>query len=177
MSRIISPLSKKISQLTVEEVNLGITKYLENWRAAELEYPTFNNYLLKNITFEGSKKENADQFTIQFSFKVQPEYTNSFGTLHGGVIASLIDILSSFPIAVFDFENRGGVSTDINVTYMNASLSGDVVLIETQCLKSGKFMAFSHTKLFDKNSGKILAMGSHTKFLETKRELVKNSKL
>lgn len=50
--------------------------------------------------------------------KVEEEHTNKFGTLHGGLTATLIDSIST--MALMGTE-RGlpGVSVDMNVTYVS----------------------------------------------------------
>lgn len=58
-----------------------------------------------------------------------------------------------------------GVSTDIHVTYINGAKQGDNVSIEASTVKAGKNLAYLECFLKEKNSGKILAKGLHTKFV------------
>ncbi|OJD18114.1 hypothetical protein AJ78_01832 [Emergomyces pasteurianus Ep9510] len=84
---------------------------------------------------------------VNFELDIQKEHTNRLGILHGGTIASMVDLGGSLAVA-----SRGlfstGVSTDLNVTYLN---SGGKV--------GDKILAFTNTQ------NELLARGSHTKFV------------
>ncbi|KAJ7991942.1 hypothetical protein DPEC_G00289090 [Dallia pectoralis] len=97
-------------------------------------------------------------------FKVEEEHTNRGGTLHGGLTATLVDIISTTAIM---YSERGapGVSVDMNITYMNAAKLGEDVLITAQVLKQGRSLAFATVDLTNKSSGKLIAQGRHTKHL------------
>ncbi|XP_077405121.1 acyl-coenzyme A thioesterase 13 [Vanacampus margaritifer] len=96
--------------------------------------------------------------------KVAEEHTNGFGTLHGGLTATLVDVISTLAIM---YSDRGspGVSVDMNITYVNAAKMGEDVLITAQVLKEGRTLAFSTVDLTSKATGKLIAQGRHTKHL------------
>ncbi|KAL6456907.1 hypothetical protein MHYP_G00338700 [Metynnis hypsauchen] len=96
--------------------------------------------------------------------KVAEEHTNRLGTLHGGLTATLVDVVSTTAIM---YSERGapGVSVDMNITYMNAAKIGEDVLITAQVLKEGRTLAFATVDLINKTTGKIIAQGRHTKHL------------
>ncbi|XP_036422236.1 acyl-coenzyme A thioesterase 13 [Colossoma macropomum] len=96
--------------------------------------------------------------------KVAEEHTNRLGTLHGGLTATLVDVISTTAIM---YSERGapGVSVDMNITYMNAAKVGEDVLITAQVLKEGRTLAFATVDLTNKATGKIIAQGRHTKHL------------
>ncbi|XP_077446409.1 acyl-coenzyme A thioesterase 13 [Stigmatopora argus] len=96
--------------------------------------------------------------------KVEKEHTNGYGTLHGGLTATLVDVIST--MALMNTERGApGVSVDMNITYMNAAKMGEDVLITAQVLKQGRTLAFSTVDLTSKASGKMIAQGRHTKHL------------
>ncbi|XP_068093088.1 acyl-coenzyme A thioesterase 13 isoform X2 [Hyperolius riggenbachi] len=96
--------------------------------------------------------------------QVAEEHTNRGGTLHGGLTATLVDIVST--VALLNTERGApGVSVDMNITYMNAAKIGDSVLITAQILKQGRSLAFATVDLVNKDTGKIIAQGRHTKHL------------
>lgn len=95
---------------------------------------------------------------------MQKEHTNRLGILHGGTIASMVDLGGSFAVA-----SRGlfatGVSTDLNVTYLSSGGKiGDTIRAEVACDKFGKTMAFTSIK-FMNAEGAVVARGSHTKYV------------
>nr|XP_055075586.1 acyl-coenzyme A thioesterase 13 [Misgurnus anguillicaudatus] len=96
--------------------------------------------------------------------KVEEEHTNRGGTLHGGMTATLVDVISTTAIM---YSERGapGVSVDMNITYMNAAKVGEDVLITAQVLKQGRTLAFATVDLTNKENGKMIAQGRHTKHL------------
>lgn len=96
--------------------------------------------------------------------QVAEEHINGVGTLHGGMTATLVDVISTMAIM---YSERGapGVSVDMNITYMNAAKLGEDVLITAQVLKQGKTLAFASVDLTSKATGKMIAQGRHTKHL------------
>ncbi|KAM6899872.1 acyl-coenzyme A thioesterase 13 [Xenentodon cancila] len=96
--------------------------------------------------------------------RVEEEHTNRGGTLHGGLTATLVDVVSTMAIM---YSERGspGVSVDMNVTYMSAAKLGEDVLITAQVLKQGRTLAFATVDLTSKATGKLVAQGRHTKHL------------
>ncbi|XP_029918985.1 acyl-coenzyme A thioesterase 13 [Myripristis murdjan] len=107
---------------------------------------------------------SASPGKVVCQMKVEEEHTNRGGTLHGGLTATLVDVIST---AAIMYSERGapGVSVDMNITYMNAAKIGEDVLITAQVLKQGRTLAFATVDLTNKATGKLLAQGRHTKHL------------
>ncbi|CAI7669235.1 unnamed protein product [Penicillium pancosmium] len=80
--------------------------------------------------------------TVNFELLIQKEHTNRLNILHGGTIASMVDLGGSLAVA-----SRGlyatGVSTDLNV---------------------GKTLAYTNIR-FTNGKGDVVARGSHTKYV------------
>ncbi|KAM3857860.1 acyl-coenzyme A thioesterase 13 [Diretmus argenteus] len=107
---------------------------------------------------------SASPGKVVCEMKVEEEHTNRGGTLHGGLTATLVDVISTTAIM---YSERGapGVSVDMNITYMNAAKIGEDVLITAQVLKQGRTLAFATVDLTNKATGKPIAQGRHTKHL------------
>jgi acyl-coenzyme A thioesterase 13 len=88
---------------------------------------------------------------------------NRAGSLHGGVIATLVDDAGTAAIASADAEGRFGVTTDLCVSYFAAALQGTVTA-RAQVLKPGRTLAFVTVDILDA-SGRLLAQGRMTKFM------------
>ncbi|CAG8491810.1 9917_t:CDS:2 [Paraglomus occultum] len=101
-----------------------------------------------------------------FELTVTGDDCNGLGSLHGGCTASIIDVCSTGAIiaAATKYFVHGGVSNDLTISYVSAAKEGDVVLIECSIIKLGKSLANTHTVIRNKNTGQVVAMGSHTKF-------------
>ncbi|OJJ06836.1 hypothetical protein ASPVEDRAFT_46196 [Aspergillus versicolor CBS 583.65] len=102
--------------------------------------------------------------TVNFELDIQKEHTNRLSILHGGTIASMVDLGGSLAVA-----SRGlyatGVSTDLNVTYLSSGGKvGDKILAEVTCDKFGKTLAYTSIR-FMNPKGDIFARGSHTKYV------------
>jgi len=78
---------------------------------------------------------NATPGKVCFELPIQKEHTNRLNILHGGAIASMVDLGGSLAVA-----SRGlfatGVSTDLSVTYLSSGGKiGDLVRAEVSCDK------------------------------------------
>lgn len=125
---------------------------------AMLESPGFDRVLSK------VELVSASPGKIVCEMKVEEEHTNRGGTLHGGLTATLVDVIST---TAFLYTERGapGVSVDMNITYMNAAKVGEDILITAQVLKQGRTLGFATVDLKNKANGKLIAQGRHTKHL------------
>ncbi|EEQ29490.1 conserved hypothetical protein [Microsporum canis CBS 113480] len=99
--------------------------------------------------------------TVNFELDVQKEHTNRLGILHGGTIASMVDLGGSLAVASHGLFATG-VSTDLNVTYLGSGGKiGDKILAEVTCDKFGNRLAYTSIK-FTNTADKVVARGSHT---------------
>ncbi|KAF6825899.1 thioesterase superfamily protein [Colletotrichum plurivorum] len=101
---------------------------------------------------------------VDFELAIQKEHTNRLQTIHGGTLASLVDLGGSLAVA-----SKGrfmtGVSTDINVTYLNpGGTPGDIMTGTATCDKMGRTLAYTTISFFNKK-GELAARGSHTKYI------------
>jgi len=101
---------------------------------------------------------------VNFELDIEKDHTNRLNIIHGGTIASMVDLGGSLAVA-----SKGlyatGVSTDLNVTYLNSGGKiGDTLRAEVTCDKFGKTLAFTSIK-FTNNKDQLVARGSHTKYV------------
>ncbi|XP_019379318.1 PREDICTED: acyl-coenzyme A thioesterase 13 [Gavialis gangeticus] len=123
-----------------------------------LDSPGFDRVLDK------MKLLSATPGKVVCEMKVDEQHANRAGTLHGGLTATLVDVVSTTALL---YTERGapGVSVDMNITYMSAAKIGEEVLITAQVLKQGRSIAFASVDLTNKATGKLIAQGRHTKYL------------
>ncbi|GAA6099435.1 hypothetical protein Q7C36_014246 [Tachysurus vachellii] len=138
-------------------VSLSVNSLRQVMRAM-LDSPGFDRVLSK------VELVSASPGKIVCEMKVEEEHTNRGGTLHGGLTATLVDVISTTALL---YTERGapGVSVDMNITYMNAAKVGEDILITAQVLKQGRSLAFATVDLTNKANGKLIAQGRHTKHL------------
>ncbi|TEA21878.1 hypothetical protein DBR06_SOUSAS20010064, partial [Sousa chinensis] len=96
--------------------------------------------------------------------KVEEQHTNKMGTLHGGMTATLVDVVSTYALMCTE-RGAPGVSVDMNITYMSPAKMGEDIVITAHVLKQGKTLAFVSVDLMNKATGKLIAQGRHTKHL------------
>ncbi|RKF56194.1 putative esterase C31F10.02 [Erysiphe neolycopersici] len=107
---------------------------------------------------------SAEPGRVEFELNIKKEHTNRLEIIHGGTIASLVDLGGSLAVASKGLFGTG-VSTDLNVTYLRpGGQVGDVLKAVAICDKLGKSMAYTNIN-FINCKGEISARGSHTKFL------------
>ncbi|KAG4028242.1 hypothetical protein MFRU_023g00780 [Monilinia fructicola] len=113
---------------------------------------------------ENLRVTGAEPGRVDFELDIKKEHTNRLNIIHGGTIASMVDLGGSLAVA-----SRGlyatGVSTDLNVTYLNpGGKVGDVLKAVVTCDKFGKTLAYTSIQ-FTNSKGEIAARGSHTKYV------------
>ncbi|QYS96041.1 4HBT domain-containing protein [Trichoderma simmonsii] len=87
---------------------------------------------------------------------------NRLQTIHGGTIASLVDLGGSLAVASTG-RFATGVSTDLNVTYLSpGGRPGDILKGTAICEKIGKTLAYTTVQFYN-SKGQLAARGSHTK--------------
>ncbi|XP_063611027.1 acyl-coenzyme A thioesterase 13-like [Penaeus indicus] len=95
---------------------------------------------------------------------VEKEHENRGGTLHGGLTATLVDVVSTMALMTTE-KAVPGVSVNINVSYMKAATSGQEIVINAETLRVGRNLAFLSVDITNKESGALIATGSHTKYI------------
>lgn len=99
---------------------------------------------------------------IECSMTIQKQHTNSFGTLHGGLTCTLVDICGT--IAIMSLRPTSpGVSIDINTSFVAAGKIGEEITILASVLKFGKSLSFTDVAIRRAKDNAILAVGRHTK--------------
>lgn len=97
------------------------------------------------------------------------KHMNSQKSLHGSVSATIIDWMGGMAIATHDLRSGTGVSVDIHVTYQSGAKLGEEIEIEGIAERVGGNLAYTRVNIFkveDGQRGKIIASGTHTKFVK-----------
>ncbi|KAK7975601.1 Extradiol ring-cleavage dioxygenase- class III enzyme- subunit B [Apiospora arundinis] len=128
---------------------------------------------------------NAVPGKVDFELDITKDHTNRLKIIHGGTIASMVDLGGSLAVASMGLFATG-VSTDLNVTYLSAGGKvGDKIQATASCDKSrilspstadadmkiltwmhavGKTLAYTSI-IFKNAKGELAARGSHTKYV------------
>jgi len=83
-------------------------------------------------------------------------------TVHGGVIATVVEDTTTMHLSAGDSRGRKAVTTELNLSYLGVGKVGRTLQIESTILKVGGILGVAEAHVKDINSGKMVAVGRHT---------------
>lgn len=102
---------------------------------------------------------------IAVLFRVHHTHLNGGQTLHGGCIATLVDVMTSIAVRKLHRDGRSGVTASLTVECVNAAFENDELVITSTVHKVGKNLGFTSAALVRASDGLVIATGAHVKFL------------
>ena len=148
---------------------MSANEHVDNIKKMIIDTQGFDKIFLDQMTILQSHP------TLQVTFNASlQQFVNIYGTVHGGVYATLVDLLGGIVITLHNFDDHvkhldkhgtviREVSSDINITYIQSAKRGDTLFCEAKLLRKGKHMAFTETCIYKDKT--LLATGRHTKFI------------
>src|SRR5258708_37218459 len=85
--------------------------------------------------------EMLDEGTARLSLPVEPHLRNSLGTVHGGVIMSLLDVALCTAARTLHPESVGVITIDLSTSFIGGG-KGARLLAESRGLRDGKSPVF-----------------------------------
>lgn len=82
-------------------------------------------------------------------------------TVHGGVIATVVEDATTLHICASDSRGRKAVTTDLNLSFLGVGKVGRTLQIDTTILKIGGVLGVAEAQVTDIGSGKLIAVGRH----------------
>jgi uncharacterized protein (TIGR00369 family) len=136
-----------LNKLSISPVNYGknINQFL-----TLVEKDSYN--LIKNPDTE-----------IIFKMPVNKDLCNIQLTMHGGAISTLIDISTTIAISGMDRNLRHNVSVELSTYFLNPIKISSNILILCKIPKIGKTLSYSYADIYDEETLKLCANGSHVK--------------
>ncbi|KAL1922239.1 uncharacterized protein VTP21DRAFT_9778 [Calcarisporiella thermophila] len=113
-------------------------------------------------TLGGMTLANTANGQITATLPVTPQHLNRLGSVHGGLIATIIDVGGSLAISSKGYYTTG-VSTDLNVSYIAGAKEGEELNILGKVDKMGKTLAFTSVEI--RVGERLVAVGRHTKYV------------
>ncbi|CAK9008615.1 unnamed protein product [Durusdinium trenchii] len=98
---------------------------------------------------------------VECQIPITEALQNSYGTLHGGCTATIVDVLGTMALLTKD-ATRPGVSVEMSQSFLAPAKGGEVIVARGEVVKYGRTLGFTEVRLFDAK-GKLLATGKHTK--------------
>jgi uncharacterized protein (TIGR00369 family) len=98
----------------------------------------------KKIPFLQHLKIQTDELgqgTARLSLPVEREFTNSLGTVHGGVIMSLLDVAVCTAARTLHPESIGVITIDMSVSFIGGG-TGQRLNADARVMRDGRSMSF-----------------------------------
>lgn len=97
------------------------------------------------------------------SIRVTPRVQNRFDILHGGCIASLVDIIGT--AALVSMDGRPGKSVTIHVSYLSAAKADRLYEVRARVANKGRSLATIIVDIIDPVSKGVISHGTHVKYM------------
>ena len=100
----------------------------------------------------------------------------NYGTLHGGAISTIVDVVGTLALLSVD-PSKAGVSVEMNQTFCSAAKVGEKLLVTGRSLRCGRSLAFAEVEVRKWPTGReaegalppLVAVGRHTKMFPPAR--------
>ncbi len=89
----------------------------------------------------GLSTDELGEGTARLSLALEPHMSNSFGTAHGGVIMTLLDVALCTAARTLHPDSIGVMTIDMSTSFIGAG-SGPRLLAEARVLKNGRSIIF-----------------------------------
>lgn len=113
------------------------------------------------IEFLGFRLTAWKEGFARLEMPVRPEHRNTVGFLHGGVMASLLDIAGAVSGSFGISEDFVSVTINLNCNFMSPHKAPSVIA-EGELIRVTKSMFFAQSKLFDPQNKRLCATATGT---------------
>ncbi|MGH8193312.1 MAG: PaaI family thioesterase [Woeseiaceae bacterium] len=113
------------------------------------------------IEFLGFRLTAWKEGFARLEMPVRPEHRNTVGFLHGGVMASLLDIAGAVSGSYGISEDFVSVTINLNCNFMSPHKVPSVI-VEGELIRVTKSMFFAQSKLFDPQNKRLCATATGT---------------
>lgn len=113
------------------------------------------------LEFLGFRLTDWREGFARLEMPVRPEHRNTVGYLHGGVIASLLDIAGAVSGSFGVAEEFVSITINLNCNYMSPHRA-ETVIAEGELIRSTKSLFFAQAKLIDPEFKRLCATATGT---------------
>jgi uncharacterized protein (TIGR00369 family) len=118
----------------------------------------------------GFKTTKIEPGHIEGSLEFRDFLEQQNGYLHGGVIATVADMVCGFAAHTLVAENEYVVTSDLKISYLNPGV-GNVVLAKGWVIKAGSRMLFCEAEIIDQATLQLIAKASATMVIVPKQNV------
>ncbi len=113
------------------------------------------------LEFLGFRLTDWREGFARLEMPVRPEHRNTVGYLHGGVIASLLDIAGAVSGSFGVAEEFVSITINLNCNYMSPHRA-ETVIAEGELIRSTRSLFFAQAKLIDPEFKRLCATATGT---------------
>ncbi len=113
------------------------------------------------LAFLGFKLTEWKEGFARMEMPVRPEHRNTVGYLHGGVIASLLDIAGAVSGSFGISEKFVSITINLNCNYMSPHRAATVIA-EGELIRVTQSMFFTQARLYDPEHSRLCATATGT---------------
>lgn len=113
------------------------------------------------LEFLGFKLTEWKEGFARMEMPVRPEHRNTIGYLHGGVIASLLDIAGAVSGSFGISEKFVSITINLNCNYMSPHRAATVIA-EGELIRVTQSMFFTQARLYDPEHSRLCATATGT---------------
>ncbi len=113
------------------------------------------------LAFLGFKLTEWKEGVARLEMPVRPEHRNTVGYLHGGVIASLLDIAGAVSGSYGESDKLVSVTINLNCNYMSPHRA-ETVIAEGELIRATNFLFFAQARLYDPEYKRLCATATGT---------------
>mmetsp|Transcript_34587 Transcript_34587/g.99626 ORF Transcript_34587/g.99626 Transcript_34587/m.99626 type:complete len:173 (-) Transcript_34587:102-620(-) len=136
-------------------------QYLQQTRAQN-SFSSVVSKRLQLIKTENNLRDGTFQFPLHQSDCHAFAMPREGQTVHGGVIATVVEDATTMHICANDARSRKAVTTDLNLSFLGVGKVGRTLTIDTSILKIGGVLGVAAATVKDSDSGKLIAVARHT---------------
>uniref|UniRef100_A0A914M8N2 Acyl-coenzyme A thioesterase 13 n=1 Tax=Meloidogyne incognita TaxID=6306 RepID=A0A914M8N2_MELIC len=100
----------------------------------------------------------VEEGRVKVEMEVEEKHTNPFGTLHGGMTATLVDIVTTTALMATP-QGKAGVTVDLTINLF----LGESILIDAWVTKLGRSLSYTSADVYRKVDNTKIATALHTK--------------
>jgi len=98
---------------------------------------------------------------VRMDMQIRPDHRNTVGYLHGGVIASLLDISGALAGSYGRSKESVSVTINMSTNYLSP-LQGDSVTAEAELVRSTRSLFFTQSRILDPENKRLCATAMGT---------------
>ena len=126
----------------------------------KVEYAREYQKKIPFVAHLGILTEKLGEGSATLSVPIEPHLTNSLGTVHGGVIMSLLDVALCTAARTLHPESVGVITINLSASFIDAG-GGERLYADARVLKDGRSMSFVEGEAKNEN-GTLVAKATAT---------------